>query len=359
MEQHLEIEINKRSGRALFIDQEERIYISDGYSIYVSNDGGFTWLFDCKIPNYNIYAYSSRINKLARLTRSQIQSLIITKNKSRIVIARDGIYRACKGEKILRKTFQISRGSRPININKDDDDRIFFGEYGSNRERHEIHIYRSDDDGISFSPAFTFQKGDIRHVHNVKYDYHLDQYWVFTGDYETEPGIGILSKDFKNYEWVNRGEQKFRAVDAVINKDSIIYGMDSEKEKNYIVRMDKKNGDTVLLNEIEGSSMYAATFGNLNIITTMVEPSSVNKSSSSYIYGSNNCEDWKPIASHKKDRWHPVYFQYGNIVLPKSESRNPTFIFSGQALRKVDNRISFGRYMNKPETNINAKKIDL
>jgi hypothetical protein len=41
----------------------------------------------------------------------------------------------------------------------------------------------------------------------------------------------------------------------------------------------------------------------------------------------------------KKDRWHPVLFQFGSIVLPLGLSSSPTGFYSAQALQHAHDRL--------------------
>jgi len=135
-----------------------------------------------------------------------------------------------------------------------------------------------------------------------------------------------------------------RAVGMLVRPDCLIYGSDSELEQNYIIRLDKKTGRYERVVPLDGSSLYAADFGNLGLISTCVEPSRVNKGQYSSLYGSVDGVDWKQLLSLPKDRWKAVLFQFGLIVLPYVKSRQPAYgMFSGQALTKHHNRVSIIR----------------
>ena len=47
--------------------------------------------------------------------------------------------------------------------------------------------------------------------------------------------------------------------------------------------------------------------------------------------------------SARKDRWHPNYFQYGSLVLPRGHSDREVIAVSGQAVERFDGRVLVGR----------------
>jgi hypothetical protein len=99
-------------------------------------------------------------------------------------------------------------------------DAAVFGEYGSPRGRP-MRLFASRDGGRSFRTVHSFVPGDVLHVHNVVFDAGQDHYWVLTGDFDAQPGIGRLSRDLARFEWFVRGEQRFRAVDLFDQGDRL------------------------------------------------------------------------------------------------------------------------------------------
>ena len=239
----------------------------------------------------------------------------------------------------MEQVFRITRGSRPLNLTVDNSDRVLFGEYGGNPDRHEIFIFISEDGGRKFEVGYKFEPGEIRHVHNILCDPFLGGYWVLVGDYGNEPGIGWMPKDLSKIDWVVRGTQSVRAVGAIVERDYLFYGTDSEIEQNHIVRLDKKTGDLTFLREIEGSSLFASRFGEVKLISTDVEPSNVNRSRNATLYASRDASTWHLVGSYPKDvfQWH--LFQYGTVVLPVSDYGISLGMFSGQAVKGLDGQV--------------------
>lgn len=326
-------------GRAQYIGADGTLYISRGHAIHSSKDQGASWSVECFIPVSSWKVALTRFQPSARLLRYYIGGFRILSDGTRIAIARDGIYRAERGNLEMDRVFPIFSGSRPLNLTVDREDHILFGEYGPNRRRREIYLHVSADRGRTFEVAYQFRAGEIRHVHNVLYDVFMDKYWVFVGDYAHEPGIGLLSKDLSRLEWFARASQRARIVAAIIERDCLIFGTDSELEQNYIVHMDKATRQLRELIPIEGTSLFASRFGNVRLISSCVEPSAVNRSTTATLYASCDGLRWHPVRSFQKDFLPFVPFQFGTLVLPYSDFGRSLGMFSGQAVRELDNRV--------------------
>jgi hypothetical protein len=329
-------------GRALFVDKNGKLYVSRGYLIYRSEDAGQTWVLDCRILVQGWKPLASQFELGARLLRYNIEAMQVLPDGTRVAVARDGIYRAEAGELEMRLSWRVTRGSRPVNLSVDGN-RVLFGEYGG-LDMVGVRVYCSDDSGLHFEPVYEFPNGDIHHLHNVVVDRFANHYWLLAGDHGRTPGIAALSKDFRHLEWVERGSQMVRAVSMLVRPDCLIYGSDSELESNYIIRLDKKTGRYDQIMPIDGSSLYAADFGETALISTCVEPSRVNKGRHASLYGSMGGANWSRLLSLRKDYWNCVAFQFGLIVLPNVEGKRQTYgMFSGQALAKNHDEVSIFR----------------
>jgi hypothetical protein len=328
------------TGRALYIGQSGELYVARKYRIYRSNDWGATWQLDCFVPVSGWKPLVAKTRLGARLLRYDITAFRVLDDGSRVALARDGVYRAGPGEIRMSRVFHVTRGSRPLNLAVDGA-RVLFGEYGSGLESSRVRVYVSEDRGRSFHVGYQFPKGDIRHVHNVLVDPYQDNYWILTGDFDRQAGIAALSKDLQTLEWLKRGSQKYRAVGALIERDRLIYGTDSDRERNFIVSIDKQSGELNETCEVEGSSLYATTFGPVRVISTCVEPNPACPSRQCSLYASTDGAQWKYVVVHRKDRYHSNYFQFGTLVLPYAHNAEPRGMYSGQAVEDMDGKVSF------------------
>jgi hypothetical protein len=322
------------AGRALYIGRNGELYVARRFAIHRSDDGGHSWRLDCFVPvrGWRPMVCWSRL--AARLLRHYIAAFEVLPDGSRIAVARDGVYRAAPNEAAMTCAFRLTRGSRPLNLAVDGQ-RVLFGEYGSLSEC-EVRIYVSEDGGKTFDVGYQFAQGDIRHVHNIVFDPGRGHYWVMTGDYDRQPGIAALSRDLKTLDWISRGSQHCRAVGVIHLRDRFVYGTDSNQDRNFIVTMDKQSGRVERLREVEGSSLFATSFGPFHAISTCVEPNPACPSRESVLYASADGDVWTRVASHRKDRHDFDLFQFGTIVLPRSRCDKPLGMYSGQAVQTAD-----------------------
>jgi len=206
-------------------------------------------------------------------------------------------------------------------------------------DREPVSIFASEDKGKSFHPVYTFDTGEIRHIHHVIPSTRDSGYWVLTGDYGDEPGIAHLSPCFSTLNWVGRGKQAFRAVHLFEEEGNLLYGTDTELEQNTLIRLSLETGEATPLQPLPGSCLYGTRAGEFKIVSTTVEPSQVNGGNEAEVWVSGETEGWSRILSGKKDGLPGLPFQFGSWVLPTGGCHTPHLFASGQSLVGFDERI--------------------
>lgn len=326
------------SGYCVLNVHQNVIYAAKGYKIYKSTDEGNTWELEGWVDDlkFSLIANTSRL--LARFTRAEITTIQILEDGTRVLIARKGIFVADKGEKIYKKTFHVMKGSRPLNMCLDGKENLYFGDYFLNHEREEINIYKSENSGKTWEVCYAFPKKTIRHVHGIFYDKYKDLVWFATGDFGNECIIGNTNNGFETIEIFKQGKQKYRAVDLMFYEDFIVYGTDTEVAKNYIYRIDRKDGQEYCLANLQGSVLSSAKTDEGAVISTAVEPSEVNHDVYSHIWFSKDGLKWNELYKAKKDFLPPKLWQYGRFKFPIGAIDNGKLLFSGHALEGLDNK---------------------
>jgi hypothetical protein len=255
-------------------------------------------------------------NRLAaRLFRDGFHALAVLPAGAMVAAVPGAIVTFRPGESEFHRTHAILRGTRPLHITAVPGGAFFWGEYFDNPSREEVHVYASGDAGSTWSIAYTFAKGSIRHVHNIVHDPWENCLWVLTGDYGDECRILRAACDFSRVEAVLQGNQQARAVALVVTQHGLYFSSDTPLESNYINQLDRR-GNLARMSALSSSSIYGCRVGEDIFFSTMVEPSAVNRDQNVRVYGGNGVQGWQPLLNWKKDRWPMGLFQYGNAFLP-------------------------------------------
>lgn len=285
---------------------------------------------DCK------YAPFSEFSLTRRFMRAEITALYHLADGSSLAIARKGIFRCERGEKIFRKCFNVKRGSRPMNLCVTPSGEIFLGEYFANMGKSAVNIYTSKDGGKSWSVAYTFTEGNINHIHGLYWDKYTESIWVVTGDRENECIIGYTNDGFKTLNIVFRGGQEYRSCVLFFYPEYVVYATDSQYIQNEIKSFDRTTHEIRIIQQVQGSVIKGTQCGDRVMISTAVEPSEVNLGRDSYVWTSENGLEWQQIYNGTKDCL-PSIFQFALFEFPTYyEEKLERLLFSGRAVKKDD-----------------------
>ena len=312
--------------------------VSKGYTLKKIDINTDKESYYSAIRGGGIYSIFSQFYLTRRLFRAEVTNLYKLPNGDEICIAKKGIFRKKIDGRFFEKCFSIKRGSRPMNLCVDDCGNIFFGEYFANMEKQSVNIYASKDGGETWQIVYTFEEGNINHIHGLFWDKYTKSIWVATGDRENECIIAYTQDSFENLNIVFRGGQEYRATNLLFYKDFIVFGTDSQYIKNEIKYIDRKTLTIAKIREIQGSAIYGGQCGDVAYMSTTVEPSDVNKDKNSYLWYTKNGLDWEQLFLDKKDIWNANLFQFGSILFPQNESidvLNTDMFFYGRALKKI------------------------
>jgi len=274
----------------------------------------------------------------SRLFRDGFHALAVLPSGGLIAAVPGAIGTLHNGEGSFRTTHSITRGTRPLHITAAPNGTVYWGEYFDNAAREEVHIYVSADGGTTWSVAYTFPKGAIRHVHNIVHDPWGECLWILTGDYGDECRILRASFDLRHIDTVLQGNQQARAVAFVPMEDGLYFSTDTPLEKNYIYRLDR-SGSLKRLADISSSSIYGCRVQDQVFFSTMVEPSEVNPDSNVRIFGGGG-DQWSALLAWRKDPWPMRFFQYGNAFLPDGNNTTPYLAVSTIAVCSDDQATS-------------------
>lgn len=328
-------------GRPLHIQSDGTLRASRGYRIYRSTDDGASWSFEASLP-IPPKRLPGRFSRLAaRLLRFEVRALVPLADGRLVVANRDGVYCGPGDGRRLDASVIEDAGQPvkpPFNLCVGPGGEVLWGEYNGQRHDTPVRLYASRDGGRSFEIVHVFARSTIQHVHSLRWDPTRRHYWVFCGDFDEEPGIGMLSADLACFEWLVKGEQRYRLCEAFDLGDRLVYATDTPLERNAILSLDKASGRTEKLRDVEGSCLYACRFGDWLAFSTTVEAGAVDATRSASLWLSRDGEEWECALSRARDRW-PELFQFGSLLLPRGASDRDTIWMGGQGVRGLDGRL--------------------
>lgn len=277
-----------------------------------------------------------------RLLRAEITGLYILVNGDKIAIAKKGLFLQKQGCNTFKKCFAMPRGSKPLNLCFAPSGNIFFGEYFQNMEKQAVNIYCSEDNARTWDIAYTFEAGNINHIHGLFFDKYTNRIWVATGDRENECIIGYTEDEFKTFVEVFRGGQEYRTCQLFFYKDFIVFGTDTQYEQNVIKKFDRKTLGITELQEVQGSVIKGGQVDDVAFISTTVEPSKVNTDRYAHLWVTKDGLHWVESYKAKKD-WLPFIFQFGTFEFPQyyGIEKLERLYFSGRALKGLDGKSTY------------------
>jgi hypothetical protein len=311
--------------------------VTKGYKIYkYYPESGKLEYFSRIVDGNN--TFKSMFFLTRRLFRAEITHLYHFQNNTLMCIAKKGIFRYDDESKLFEKCCDIEKGSKPMNLCQAKDGTIYYGEYCYNPTRKPMRIYQSRDNGNTWTVAYEFKEGEINHIHGIFNDPYSNKLWVATGDVNEACIFGYTENGFRTFVKEYSGTQKYRVCVPLFTPDEIIYATDSQYEQNVIRSINRKTGEVIDLQNIQGSGIYAVQNGELMLLSTTVEPSQTNKDLYSHLWYSRDGHHWKELISFKKDILPMTYFQFGSIRFPQYESVSDYVVFHGRSIKKMDGK---------------------
>lgn len=319
-------------GKILIVNDTNRLF-SHGY-LLKDTRGKYT-------VKDNKYGLFSRFAITRRFLRAEITGFYELSNGDCIAIAKKGFFLQKKGSLTFEKCFAMPRGSKPLNLCFATSGNIYFGEYFQNMEKHAVNIYCSDDNVKTWHIAYTFEAGNINHIHGLFFDKYTNRIWVATGDRENECIIGYTADEFKTFVEVFRGGQEYRTCQIFFYKDFIVFGTDTQYEQNVIKKFDRKTLEITVLQKVQGSVIKGGQVGDVAFISTTVEPSKVNTDRYAHLWVTKDGLHWEERYKAKKD-WLPFIFQFGTFEFPQyNVEKLDRLYFSGRALKGLDGKTTY------------------
>ncbi|MFC1535884.1 hypothetical protein ACFL4H_00790 [Candidatus Neomarinimicrobiota bacterium] len=303
--------------------------------------------------NTTIYKYNFEANSFAKIKKLRYNSATLQFINRGIIerLLREGIHHVLfiKGSYIvffnskiitisslkLKSIYNIRTCKKPLNVCYNPlNNAIYWGDYIATNKALPINIYCSKDNGKNWDIVYTFSLGTIRHIHNIIFDPFNNNYLILTGDKDKESGIW-KTKDFTKVEPVLIGKQSYRAISLIPQKTGLIIPTDTELRKNLIQSYSYSSKKIQTLLELTSSAADARRVNNISFVSTMYEPSKINRIKKVKLYCSRDNKNWFTFLSLNKDILPSKYFQYPLISIPhyNMEYSNNLYYFNTRCVK--------------------------
>ncbi|MEL6821242.1 MAG: hypothetical protein AAFP70_05755 [Calditrichota bacterium] len=277
-----------------------------------------------------------------RLTRRALRldkCNVFLHGKNLVIIRQGRVYFYDDKSDELSETLTL-RNCRNIlhqSMNSSPEGYIYFGEYGTNKERKTVPVYCSKDGGKSWSEIYTFSPGSIKHVHGCYYDKYTDKIWVCTGDFKDENWLLIADKDFQDIKKIGDGQQRYRTCNLIFTADSVHWLMDSQLETSYHITLDRKTEKITVGQKLMGPIWYIKELDNgIYLAASSQEKGEGVLDDNAHIYVSRDLKTWHSIHQFKHDGYPKGYFKFGVVGFADGKQSASNFYMFCEALKGVD-----------------------
>lgn len=304
------------------------------------------------MPQYKKILSRSRL--LERLIRLEPRLAIALDDEIFLLSYQGKIYQISTDGKVKVEHFYREGMNNPLSFCMVNN-RILYGEYFQNHKKESVSIYERDINQ-NWIKKYTFQAGQVHHIHQIIYDQYRKCFWIATGDTDAESGIWKASLQFENVSRVFGGKQKYRSCFIMPFEDGIAYATDTPLDKNGIYyAKENKNGSfevPYLIYRMPGPTIYGSYLKNGYVMATSVEPDSslpvwrylitrkrgygVVDKFTHLIFGNFNRE-FSEIGYFEKDKYGMSLFQFGNVFFP-NHMNSCKILCTGQSLKQIDGK---------------------
>ena len=346
----------------------DRLYCSQGNQILATSDAGRTFQHVCTLSVSRSQRAASWSVLARRVLRFDVSRMCELAGGSRAYVAHGGVFVQRPFERTATCTMRVQRGSRPVSLATHPNGDVVFGEYWSNPKREAVNIFGSSDGGQTWRIVHTFDRGTIRHVHEIHYDRFEDCYWLGTGDYGTENRLIRASSDFSSVKTVRCGGQHNRFFSLQIFKDSIVAATDTPLEQNSVMVINKTTGHARQAVEIDNACLSMCTVDDRVFVSTAAERSEVNDDRISHVWASDrSLNRWDKIHSRPVDLIDRIgrmpglrngFFQHARFIFPDGTNEGHDLVCYGLGLKgQHDSMMVFDTLQLAQETPVDLAKV--
>ena len=261
------------------VDREGSIWATRGLLIYRKKEGEDKFRQVAHVPSGLSYFWLNNFSLFRKFTNKPECIEVSITDCAHICAMSDGrMWHRSGLSGRFRETMKlrhfglgVGRGILSNGLLSLEDGSVYFGEYFRNPKRsEEVHIYISRDNGQSWSVAYTFEPGVIRHVHALQEDPFTGRLWVCTGDYNNEAMIGWSDNGFKDIQQIGTGSQIWRTTQLVFTEEAIYWGSDTGSvELAGIYRWDRRSEEISQVHKSAGGILFGTRLHDGTLVFSM------------------------------------------------------------------------------------------
>jgi hypothetical protein len=271
---------HKRAGELIVqeCDSEGNLWASRALIIYRLRPGEDKFVRVAHVPTGFSYLWLNNFSLFRKFTnKPECLEFTISSNGSICALSAGYMLHSSPQRIRFRRTmelrhygFGVGRGILSNGLLSASGNQIYWGEYFRNPERGEVHVYRSADGGESWEQVYSYQAGDIRHVHGIQEDPFTGKLWISAGDSDSESKIAWTEDNFKSLTQIGTGSQAWRTTQLVFTEDAVYWGADTGSvEHGGIYRWDRSTRKTSQVCSSPGGILFGTRLLNGTLVFTV------------------------------------------------------------------------------------------
>lgn len=297
-------------------------------------------LFDIPLAPTRRPFLASRLSR--RASRLDKMNAVFTADRTRVVILYQGqIFVGRLTDESLRKVGRLRQCRNVLHcgVCVSPQGHIFVGEYGHNKARDPVPVWRSADGGDTWQVVYEFPRGSVKHTHGVYHDPFSGRLFIPTGDFAGECFLVEADENFDLVEKHGDGSQIWRPVSLLFEPEHIIWGMDSPLETSHLQIMCRKERTLQRGQAFPGPVWYSKQLDDgVSLLQSSCEPGPGVQSDAAHLFVARDNRAWLDVARFRKDRWPMGLFKYGVLAFADGRQVSDRFALFGEAVVGLDGK---------------------
>ncbi|MDD2834704.1 MAG: hypothetical protein PHY05_01005 [Methanothrix sp.] len=189
---------------------------------------------------------------------------------------------------------------------------------------------------MNWEKLYSFTGKTIRHIHLIQYDSFSNKLWFSTGDKDLECLMGFTDFDFSKIRLIGKGDQSWRTLEILFEKDKIFWGTENPNGCNHLISLDRQTNKQYLLGKFSAPiySLKKISCGYLALTPVEYGVGDIDKKAHVWFSSRLDSGNWNKTLSYKKDQF-PLIFGFGRLSF--AGEIGDMLFFSAQCLKDVDN----------------------